>query len=254
MSAMLRGMPPAERFPHGSRARYTTGCRCDRCRVANAEYERERVRARRRGDWNGLVDAAAVRQHLAKLSAAGVGYKSAADAASVARSVVHLIVSGERRQLRVATARRLLEVDEHAAAGGAVIDGRRTWGNIRWLLAQGMTRGEIAQAIGNERAALQVREDRLLASTAARIARLRRELEQELSSYEGLAQVCVECGYSHAPEDRQRAIRHMAGAETVDILEAWPCFYDRDGQGTSGSGYRLLMRDLAALRSRRRAG
>lgn len=249
MSVALRGLPPAERFPHGTRARYTTGCRCDRCRPANAAYERERLRARRRGEWNGFVDAAPVRAHLAKLSKAGVGYKSAADAASVARSVVGKILSGERTQLRAATARRLLEVDEGAAAGGAVIDGRTTQANIRWLLAQGMTRGEIAQAIGNARPALQIEDRRVLASTAAKIAKLRRELEDELSAYDGLAQVCVECGYSHAPEDRQRLVARMASLPPTDIMEAWPCFY-RDDQVWRGAGYQRLMRDLAAIRRR----
>lgn len=40
-------MPPAERWPHGVRARYVCGCRCDPCRAANTAYARvlaERVR------------------------------------------------------------------------------------------------------------------------------------------------------------------------------------------------------------------
>lgn len=34
-------MPPAERFAHGTRARYTSGCRCDACRAANTQYARD---------------------------------------------------------------------------------------------------------------------------------------------------------------------------------------------------------------------
>lgn len=39
-------LPPPERYPHGARARYVTGCRCELCRGANATYARERTRER----------------------------------------------------------------------------------------------------------------------------------------------------------------------------------------------------------------
>lgn len=35
-------LPPADRYPHGKRARYVCGCRCDACRAANAAYYHER--------------------------------------------------------------------------------------------------------------------------------------------------------------------------------------------------------------------
>lgn len=38
-------LPPADRFPHGTVARYKTGCRCEPCRKALCERERARVRA-----------------------------------------------------------------------------------------------------------------------------------------------------------------------------------------------------------------
>lgn len=37
-------MPPAERFPHGTRSCYVCGCRCPECRAANAARYRERMR------------------------------------------------------------------------------------------------------------------------------------------------------------------------------------------------------------------
>ena len=46
--------------PHGTRIRYVGGCRCLPCRAANSRYESERQAARKLGDWNGLVDAAAL--------------------------------------------------------------------------------------------------------------------------------------------------------------------------------------------------
>lgn len=38
-------LPPADRFPHGTVARYKCGCRCDLCGEARNERERARVRA-----------------------------------------------------------------------------------------------------------------------------------------------------------------------------------------------------------------
>jgi hypothetical protein len=70
--------------PHGTRLKYMGGCKCMLCRAANSRYETERAVARKNGDWNGIVDARAARRHILKLSKAGVGYKSVADAASVA--------------------------------------------------------------------------------------------------------------------------------------------------------------------------
>ena len=33
--------------PHGKATRYKTGCRCNPCKIANTEYERERRRRKR---------------------------------------------------------------------------------------------------------------------------------------------------------------------------------------------------------------
>lgn len=38
----LRVKRDREKAPHGSRARYKAGCRCEPCRAANAEYVRRR--------------------------------------------------------------------------------------------------------------------------------------------------------------------------------------------------------------------
>lgn len=39
---MIAAMPPAERFPHGTKARYAARCRCDECRAAQRRWEAER--------------------------------------------------------------------------------------------------------------------------------------------------------------------------------------------------------------------
>lgn len=57
--------------------------------------------------------------------------------------------------------------------------------------------------------------------------------------------VCLECGYSHAPDVRRASIRLavLSGAPSADIREAWPCWYP-DGD----AGARMLARDSADVR------
>lgn len=63
--------------------------------------------------------------------------------------------------------------------------------------------------------------------------------------------LCTDCGRSHKPKDRQRTIRHMAHMTPVEVIEAWQCFYD-DGQGRRGAGYKMVTRDLKAVRAQLR--
>ncbi|EQD38297.1 hypothetical protein B2A_11520, partial [mine drainage metagenome] len=148
----MNGLRPvaelAERRPHGDRLRYMAGCRCLPCRCANARYEQQRLAARRRGEWNGLVPAGPVRAHLRKLSAAGVGYKTAADAASVARSGVEKIVLGQRRKIRAQTAKRLLAVTPAARADHSTVPAGRTWRLINQLLEEGFSKARLARELG----------------------------------------------------------------------------------------------------------
>ena len=42
-----KGLPPAEHYPHGTRARYVAGCRCDECKGANRQaYHKRQARAK----------------------------------------------------------------------------------------------------------------------------------------------------------------------------------------------------------------
>ena len=171
-------MELAERRMHGNRLRYLAGCRCLPCRCANARYEQQRLAARRRGEWNGLVPAGLVRVHLRKLSAAGVGYKSAADAASVARSVVAKIVQGQRRQIRAQTAKRLLAVTPAARADHSTVPAGRTWRRINRLLDEGFSKARIARELGMRTPALQINKMRVLARTELAVEKLWRRYMQ----------------------------------------------------------------------------
>lgn len=175
-----RGMRPPEELaadrPHGIRLRYRAGCRCLKCRMANSNYETMRSRARKAGDWNGIVDAEPARLHLRKLSRAGVGYKTAADAASVARTIALGILSGRRPRARARTVRRLCAVTNACRADAAMVSARRTWRFIGLLLEEGFTRAELARRMGYRSPALQFRKHRVLVRTAAKVERLYRRL------------------------------------------------------------------------------
>jgi hypothetical protein len=136
------------------------------------------ARCRKRLVWNGLVDAKAARDHLAALSGLGVGYKSVADAASVSRSVVGKIRSGEKRSIRASTERRLLAVDHEAVADHGLVDARPVWRMIgRLRKFHGFSKAEIARRLGMKRPALQLGKRKVLAKTALKVARLLRDAD-----------------------------------------------------------------------------
>lgn len=171
-----RGLRPVSelglRRPHGQRLRYMAGCRCLHCRMANTNYETARAKLRRAGLSNGIVSAGPARRHLRRLSKHGVGYKTAADAASVARSVVAKILSRERLRCRADTVRRILLVTTAARADHSIVPAAPTWRRVRRLLEEGFTKGWIAQQLGNKRAALQLRSDFVLARTELAVEKI----------------------------------------------------------------------------------
>ncbi len=112
------------------------------------------------------------RAHLRKLSRAGVGYKTAADAASVARSVVAKIVQGQRSQIRAQTAKRLLSVTPAARADHSTVPAGRTWRRINQLLEEGFTKARLARELGMRTPALQIGKRRVLACTELAVEKL----------------------------------------------------------------------------------
>ncbi len=172
-----RGMRPAAELaqtkPCGTRIRYYGGCRCQACKGAAADYERQRRYARERGETNYLVSAERCRAHLVWLSSRGVGRKTAADAAKVPASIVSLIVDGARRNVRQATERRILAVTEAAAADRAYIDGTDTWRMLDELLACGYPKSRLAsEIIGHKVHSLQLTRERVTARNAEQVRRM----------------------------------------------------------------------------------
>lgn len=170
-------MKPWERapeHPHGTRARYVSGkCRCEECRRANCEYSKARERARKAGEFNGVVDAAPAREHIRKLARAGVGYKMVAWSASLPVSIVAGIKSGRRRNARAATVRKILAVTIDCRGDKALVSAASTWRRIEKLLEEGYTKRDIARRLyKRENPSLQFRRQRVTVRTRARIERL----------------------------------------------------------------------------------
>ena len=162
--------------PHGTRLKYMGGCKCMLCRTANSRYETERAVARKNGDWNGIVDARAARRHISKLSKAGIGYKSVADAASVAHTVVAEIRAGRKLRIRQRTERRILAITKDAYAAGALIDADPTWKQIDTLLEEGFTKSELARRLGFKSKAIQFSHFEVTGKTASRVDRFYRAI------------------------------------------------------------------------------
>jgi hypothetical protein len=164
-----------QQMPCGMRAKYVSGgCRCMLCRAAASRYESERLRARRSGEWNGLVSAAAARKHLLRLSKQGVGRRSVSDAALVPQSTLQEIKTGRKTQIRRSTERRILAVTKEAAGMAFLVPAAPTWALIERLLEEGFTRTRIAREIGRKAPSLQLRTDRITKRNAIAIERLYR--------------------------------------------------------------------------------
>lgn len=160
------------RKPHGTRARYSGArCRCMLCRAANSRYESERAQARKNGEGNGLVSAARCRLHLAELSDKGIGRRSVADASDVSQQILRGIMSGERKNCRAQTEKRILAVDGGARRGKCLVSAAPTWRILRELLHRGFTKVQIAEWLGSKRS-LQINKKRVTAQTAMKVQKI----------------------------------------------------------------------------------
>lgn len=235
-----RGFHP-ERFSHGTRARYVAlKCRCHPCRAANAAYQR--TRASQPG--NPLVPADKAREHLAALSAQGVGRHAVQAASDVSGSVLADIISGAKPRIRAETERRILEVDAGAIADGALVPAAETRAAIREMLLLGLTKTEIAERLGYKTGALQLTRPRVTARNAFRVRRLLAEVREEVARSDAMPEICASCGLSHAPADRRRVLARMLPCTYSEFCEAWPCFYS-DGV----NGERRFYRDVEAIKA-----
>lgn len=176
--ATLRSAPElAASKPHGTRIRYVGGCRCLPCRCANARYATERAHAIKAGDTRELVDATPARRHLEMLSRRGVGYKTVADSARLARSSVAKIKYRKRLRIRASTLRALLAVTPALLPDSALVSGAGTRRRIAALVDEGFSKAFLARELGYGSPALQMAARELVTvRTRARVAALYRKL------------------------------------------------------------------------------
>lgn len=175
-----RGLRPAEELaadrPHGDRLRYGAGCRCDDCRAANAAYERERIKARAAGDWNGLVPGDKARAYIRNLSRQGVGRRAIGAASDVGDTTLSAIRSGRKRQIRARTERAILAVTKAMASDHALVSAGRTWQRIHELLDEDYTEAFLAKQLGYRRPILQLGKERVTVRNAYEVEQLHRRL------------------------------------------------------------------------------
>ena len=175
---------------HGTHARAVQGCPCERCQAARAarrEYNRRRRQAIARPDtvWLPYVSAQPAREHLAALSAAGMGLRTVARISGVSHGALSKIVYGEpglgrapSARIRPDTLRRILTVRVSHAGGGQRVQAAGTWRLIDELVAAGYSRSFLARALGSKagRPTLQIGRTRVRASTARSVEDLHRRL------------------------------------------------------------------------------
>lgn len=182
MKALIeRGLNPERlaALPHGVRARYSIGCRCVPCRKANSQYEQARARARKAGEWNGVVDAEPTRLHLMHLSRLGIGYKTVADQSGVSRTTLAKIKARTKTRIRALSAAAVLRIDGRCHADGALVSSSGVRQRIARLIGSGLSKAGIARRLGLQRAALQYTHPRVKELTRQRFIALEHRLRTE---------------------------------------------------------------------------
>lgn len=143
---------------HGSYVKYVQDhCRCQDCRNANRDYERQR----KKRTAPPYVGADRARQHLAELAAAGVGMKTVAARSGVSHGCLWKLVyglpgRGPSKRIRPDTEAKILAVTPADVADGGRVDAAPTWAIVEQLLARGWTKMGIAVAIGQKGPGLQL--------------------------------------------------------------------------------------------------
>lgn len=178
---------PERRYEHGTYACYVLGaCRCQRCRDANAAYERNRVRANAYGRPLS-VDAEPVRAHVRELmceakrgaNRMGVGLKQIAKVSGVSHGALWKLMygapdrDGPSKTVRRETAEKLLAVSMADMADGACVPAASTWKRVNEMVRAGWSKAAIARHVhGPQAKALQLGKEWITAGNARKVAQL----------------------------------------------------------------------------------
>jgi hypothetical protein len=169
----------------GTRSGYVAGCRCDACRAAHRDYNREWLRREARIRYGieppkppRWIDATEVREHLAWLQSIGIGRRLVARYSGVSGSQITKLRDGITTRTTPNTANRILAVGKHHLPPRASIDATRTIKQLKELQKAGWTKKAIGQAItGNpECKSLQVSGPKVTVNTAEKVDALWRQV------------------------------------------------------------------------------
>jgi len=168
----------ASRSPHGTNARYSSGCRCEPCRLARSQYLSDTKWRLSRGHGRS-VSTERARRHILELSRRGMGYLAVAEAASVNHGIVWGIRQGVRKRARWATVERILRVDLSCARAGTRVPAGPTWRILNELIDRGFSKRQIAIWMGfrGKGSSLQLRHDLVTAENAARVRKVKSLLD-----------------------------------------------------------------------------
>lgn len=149
------------------------GCRCELCRAASSEAQREA----RLNPVPAYVSATPARAHVEFLSQHGVGLKQIAKVSGVAHGALWKLMygpsgRGPSKRIRPATAEKILAVTPADAADGARVPAGPTWEKVDQLVAAGLPKTEIARRIGQNSGGLQLGREFVSGGHARTIAAL----------------------------------------------------------------------------------
>lgn len=162
---------------HGTRGRYTQGCRCTECRKANCTYERVRSKMITCGIHvpNPFVPATAARRRLKRLIAAGMGRRRIGQLARIPRNTIRDIVDGKRKNLRYQAELRILELVPTLdnRSGNAFVSSAPYLRMLEQLVHEGFTRYRLAAELGSkcQKPSLQIKSRALITVRNARKVR-----------------------------------------------------------------------------------
>lgn len=217
-------------------------CRLPQCVARIQAYERRRYRQKGYGTWQPLVDAEPVRQHIAALRDAGhsvtaIQKKARVSSATLAR-ILYDGVNPRAERIRPDVANRILALPVQPAAvtPHTIIDGTGTRRRLQALIAMGWTCRALATRLGIHPRQVEhlVSSERVLASTAARVAERYRVL-----------QTC-QPGDHGVPSRSQNLARNIAARNGWHGPLAWDNIDDPDAEPDTGGA------DSGAASRRRR--
>lgn len=221
------------------------GCQRPECRKRANDYTRNRYRQVGYGTWQGLVDAAPVREHIADLRNAGASIPAIAKAAQVSTATLARILYGTLGQrpnprMRPDSAKAILAVraEECPIPDGALVDATGTRRRLQALVAMGWSFTALGPQVGIHQRPLGdlARAERITAGSARKVK----------AAYKRLILITPEQGGVHS---QARALaRRVAAREGWVMPGAWDDIDDPACTPDTGPADPVNRDEIAAYR------